>query len=89
MTFPSSHHSPSPLSLPPLRCVDPSAPAYATDLSSLLASAPYKPDLWIHGHTHHCADYMLGETRVVSNQRGYQEGGKFVEGWDDGKVVEI
>jgi Icc-related predicted phosphoesterase len=28
-------------------------------------------DLWLHGHTHNSCDYMIGKTRVVSNQRGY------------------
>lgn len=28
-------------------------------------------DLWIHGHTHDPYDYMLGDTRVVCNPRGY------------------
>jgi predicted phosphodiesterase len=27
--------------------------------------------LWTHGHTHHPFDYMIGETRVVCNPRGY------------------
>lgn len=31
------------------------------------------PALWIHGHTHYKADYMIGDTRVVCNPRGYCE----------------
>lgn len=31
----------------------------------------WKPNLWIHGHTHSHFDYMVGDTRVVSNPRGY------------------
>lgn len=31
----------------------------------------YQPTLWIHGHTHEKADYMIGNTRIVSNPRGY------------------
>lgn len=27
--------------------------------------------LWTHGHTHEVFDYMIGETRVVCNPRGY------------------
>ena len=30
-------------------------------------------DLWIHGHTHHGADYAIGNCRIVSNQRGYAD----------------
>lgn len=45
------------------------------------------PDVWIHGHTHFCVDYMIGKTRVVSNQRGYNSGD--VVGFDPRRVVEI
>jgi len=44
--------------------------------------------LWTHGHTHENMDYMIGETRVFCNPRGYA-------GWDDTaasfqlKVVEV
>ena len=27
--------------------------------------------LWTHGHTHHNFDYMIGQTRVLCNPRGY------------------
>ena len=29
------------------------------------------PKLWVHGHTHASADYMIGDTRVICNPRGY------------------
>ena len=29
--------------------------------------------VWIHGHTHHSVDYMIGSTRIVANQRGYPD----------------
>lgn len=45
------------------------------------------PDLWIHGHTHHCVDYRLGKTRVVSNQRGYAD--TDVPEFDPTRVVEL
>jgi Icc-related predicted phosphoesterase len=32
--------------------------------------------LWTHGHTHENMDYMIGDTRVFCNPRGYA-------GWDD------
>ena len=44
--------------------------------------------LWTHGHTHENMDYMIGDTRVFCNPRGYA-------GWDDTaasfelKVVEV
>ena len=53
----------------------------------------YQPDLWIYGHTHECHDQMIGQTRIVSNQRGYpnREGGFECAGFDPdglGLVIE-
>jgi hypothetical protein len=32
------------------------------------------PALWVHGHTHASADYVIGNTRVVANPQGYPDG---------------
>lgn len=44
--------------------------------------------LWIHGHTHHCVDYVESGIRVVSNQRGYF-GHELVDGFSPEKVIEV
>jgi Icc-related predicted phosphoesterase len=43
---------------------------FASDLDDFIA---YRPQikLWTHGHTHEQFDYMISETRVVCNPRGY------------------
>jgi len=41
---------------------------FACDCSELIQP---KIPLFIHGHTHETFDYMLGDTRVVCNPRGY------------------
>jgi len=43
--------------------------AYVSDLEDEIIET--KPDLWIHGHTHTSFDYMIGDTRVICNPRGY------------------
>lgn len=43
--------------------------AYGTDYEDEIKS--FGPKLWIYGHTHHSADYMVGETRLICNPRGY------------------
>jgi hypothetical protein len=43
-----------------------------TDVEELLAAGK-GPDLWLHGHTHECADFTVGRTRVVANQLGVWE----------------
>ncbi len=45
-------------------------PAYnSLDMIPLITK--YKPTLWVFGHTHEVTDQIIGETRVVSNCRGY------------------
>jgi len=48
---------------------------YSSDLSEFILDNP-QIRLWTHGHTHDPFDYMVGETRVVCNPRGYA-------GWDE------
>ena len=43
---------------------------YSSDLDEFIMDHP-QIKLWTHGHTHHPFDYMIGETRVVCNPRGY------------------
>ncbi|MBR1178067.1 metallophosphoesterase [Bradyrhizobium sp. KB893862 SZCCT0404] len=53
-------------------------PAYRSDLTRLMVPAPddgrgaLRPaDLWLFGHTHESFDAVIGETRVLSNAKGY------------------
>jgi predicted phosphodiesterase len=43
---------------------------YSSNLDEFIEERP-QIRLWTHGHTHHPFDYMIGETRVVCNPRGY------------------
>jgi hypothetical protein len=43
---------------------------YHSDLSEFILDRP-GIKLWTHGHTHELFDYMIGDTRVVCNPRGY------------------
>lgn len=43
--------------------------AFYSDLDGLILK--HKPELWVHGHTHASFDYMLGDTRIICNPRGY------------------
>jgi predicted phosphodiesterase len=61
--------------------------AYHSDLSEFILDHP-QIKLWTHGHTHHPFDYMIGETRIVCNPRGY-EGYEPDSGWNPNKVIEI
>lgn len=65
-----THHAPTSLSIADEWKGDPINYAYDAGMEEFILNNP-KIKVWVHGHTHHCVDYMAGETRVVSNQRGY------------------
>lgn len=48
---------------------NPLNPAFASELGPLIKAS--RPALWVHGHSHHSVDYRLGETRILSNPKGY------------------
>lgn len=82
------HHSPSKLSTKPRYADDHLINgAYSSDLSEFILDHP-QIKLWTHGHTHHFFDYLIGETRIVCNPRGY-EGYEEDSGWDRNIVLEV
>jgi hypothetical protein len=63
--------------------------AYHSDLSEFILDRP-QIKLWTHGHTHHPFDYMIGETRIVCNPRGYENDGYSEDsGWNPNIVLEV
>jgi Icc-related predicted phosphoesterase len=62
------------------------APAFATNLEGFIEE--HSPKLWIHGHMHNNSDYMVGETRVLCNPRGYA-GINVNPEFDETLVVEV
>lgn len=66
-----THHSPSKLSTHPRYTRDVVMNgAYSSDLSEFILDNP-EIRVWTHGHTHHVFDYMIGDTRIFCNPRGY------------------
>lgn len=65
------HHAPSRLSTHP-RYVSEELMngGYSSSLDEYIMDHP-QIKLWTHGHTHEDFDYMIGETRIVCNPRGY------------------
>lgn len=68
------HHAPSTLSINekykhPMHSI--MNGGYSSDLSEFIMDHP-QIKLWTHGHMHDPVDYVLGETRVVCNPRGYK-----------------
>ena len=84
------HHSPSFQSVHPSYAHETLMNGgYHSDLSEFIMDHP-QIKLWTHGHTHHPFDYMIGETRIVCNPRGYENDGYSEDtGWDPTKILEI
>ena len=66
-----THHAPSAKSLPHQFVNQELEAAYASSLDYLVKES--KAALWCHGHIHISSNYMLGQTRVVCNPRGYSD----------------
>jgi predicted phosphodiesterase len=60
--------------------------AYVSDLDDDIVTT--KPDIWVHGHVHNSLDYMIGDTRVIVNPRGYV-GHQLNDDFDPTLVVEV
>jgi len=64
-----THHLPSRQSVATRFVGNPLNPAFASELGPLIEA--FRPALWVHGHSHHSMDYRIGETRILSNPKGY------------------
>lgn len=65
-----THHAPYPGALHPNFKNSPLNSAFIVDMTELMLD--YKPDVWIYGHTHDSfRDEYIGDTRIISNPRGY------------------
>jgi hypothetical protein len=84
------HHSPSFKSCHPSYANDQLMNGgYHSELSEFIMDHP-QIVLWTHGHTHHPFDYVIGETRIVCNPRGYENDGYSENsGWNPNILLEI
>jgi len=80
-----THHAPSHRSEAPYHANSPLNAAFTSNLDSLVEQS--RVPLWVHGHTHYNVDYMIGSTRVLTNQRGYPD--QPCKGFDPGLVIEV
>lgn len=76
-----THHLPASPSVARRFASNPLNPAFASHLEDVIEK--YRPELWIHGHTHEPCDYQLFDTRVICNPRGYPGENRSSEFRDD------
>jgi hypothetical protein len=62
--------------------------AYFSDLENLIYSHP-EITYWVHGHMHSRSDYLVGNTRVLSNPRGYHRYEPLAASFDPSFVFEV
>jgi predicted phosphodiesterase len=81
-----THHLPSPKAVAPCHAKSPLNPFFVCDLEQLMLKA--RPALWLFGHTHTSADFVLGDTRLICNPLGYV-GAEQNARFDERLMVEI
>lgn len=64
-----THHAPSIQSVHPMFDGQTLNHGYFSNLETMVEDLA--PSHWVHGHMHHRNDYMIGNTRVITNPRGY------------------
>lgn len=64
-----THHSPSYLSCHEKWRGSDLNHCFHTELYDFIMDV--KPSVWMHGHVHDSFDYMIGDTRIVCNPKGY------------------
>jgi len=69
-----THHLPTFAAIDPRFKGDTLNFGYASELDDIIMMHPHITH-WIHGHSHFNTDFLVGETRIISNQRGYPPGG--------------
>jgi predicted phosphohydrolase len=86
-TIVATHHVPTFINYPAEYMGSVLNEAFAVELSELIHET--KPDYWIFGHHHRNIEpFVIGETRLLTNQLGYLQSGEHV-GFDTSKVIEL
>ena len=84
-----THHAPSELSVNPKYKEDYHLNGgYHNHLEDLIMDNT-QIKYWVHGHMHDPVDYVLGETRVLANPRGYAGHERSAENFDPGFSFEV
>ena len=82
-----THHVPCTNSIDPKYKGDPLNPAFTSDLSDVIDK--FKPQYWIHGHTHSSFRYRIYDTEVICNPRGYCSRGTENPEFNPGLILEV
>jgi len=67
-----THHGCSNMSIHEKYINNPYNGCYASELFDMIYDE-LQPMVWCHGHVHHSVDYMINQTRVITNPCGYRQ----------------
>lgn len=81
------HHGVSPQSTHPRYAGDPINAGFVSDLTEDILDA--QPDYIFHGHVHDAFDYMIGNTRIIANPRGYPGREQANNGFNPTLTIEV
>lgn len=82
-----SHHLPSDLLINPHFKGNTLNEAFGTDLTNFIVDNTNKIHSWIYGHNHFNQDLIIGNTNMLTNQRGYSEKERYCFSFN--KFIEI
>jgi predicted phosphohydrolase len=80
-----THHAPVIVTMPKEAVFRALGGAFSSDLTELMGDE--RVGLWIYGHTHRAADFVVRGTRLISNPRGYPH--EPVAGFDPSRVIDV
>jgi len=83
----ATHHSPSIKGVNPIHHKDILSSSYASNLDEFVGYSGAK--FWAFGHTHYKVDTYIGDTRFISNPKGYIAPFLSVDGFDPKYVIEV
>lgn len=83
-----THHAPHPGAVSAQYAGSSLNPAFVSDMSDLILNG--RPEAWVFGHVHSSHDYLVGDTRLLCNPRGYvQQGVVENSDFDPRRVVTV
>lgn len=83
-----THHLPTQKSLSKQFSEYITNPLFANNLEYLFYN--YKIDYWFHGHSHESCNYIINNTKIMSNPLGYYRDGKYQNKfWKSDFIIEI
>ena len=87
ITILMTHHAPVSFAIGPRYVGDALSPCFASRMESVLLRDDLPLVVW--GHTHHCVDRVILNTRFVSNQTGYAGYIPATETDEYGQIIEL